>query len=174
MIGQECPLCRQKRTSAQAALGLEGSRQPSGPLVKTCPLPDLIHCPLPAYRHPSLNSHNTGIKGRPSAHMLLAKCDPQNCPLEKTPQRSRPCVQTRVFLLSRGKTALTWWRNSAFLQDSLEEVSREREEPRRGGCAGSPTPTRLSLQICEMQGDSAKLQGKGRCIPAERLSISGR
>jgi hypothetical protein len=41
-----------------------------------------------------------------------------------------------------------------------------------GGCAGSPTPTRLSLQIREMQGDFAKLQGRCRLGPAESAHIS--
>ena len=41
-----------------------------------------------------------------------------------------------------------------------------------GGCAGSPKPTRLSLQFGEMQGDFAKLQGQRRLIPAEGPCIS--
>ena len=46
--------------------------------------------------------------------------------------------------------------------------------PRLGGCAGSLKPTRLSLHIREMQGDSAKLQGRRRLFTAESLSISKR
>ena len=34
MVGQQRPLCRQKQTSAQAAIGLERLRQPSEPLAK--------------------------------------------------------------------------------------------------------------------------------------------
>ena len=50
----------------------------------------------------------------------------------------------------------------------------ERENPRLGGCAGSPKPTRLSLQFWELQGDLAKLQGQSLHIPAEDpLHLSG-
>jgi hypothetical protein len=57
-------------------------------------------------------------------------------------------------------------------RDTVVSVGREPENPRLGGCAGSPKPTRLSLQFGEMQGDFARLQGQRRLIPAEGPRIS--
>jgi hypothetical protein len=74
--------------------------------------------------------------------------------------------ETRLFARARSlsdgewETATgNWWRNSGLLAHTLMSVGREPKNSRMAGCAGSPKPTRLSLQTWEMQDDFAKLQG---------------
>jgi hypothetical protein len=105
---------------------------------------------------------------------ILGKCDPQNEPVEKKrlkcPLLRRGLCLYALFKQSRYQFVAVFWDFSGL----FGEVGREQEKPRLGGCAGSPRPTRLSLQIWEMQGDSAKLHGERGLVAAESLSISTR
>ena len=105
-------------------------------------------------------------------HLLLAWCDPRKCPVEINRER-------RHFL-SLGGALKPQVREidpqlvpqSGLLAERSLRLGREPKNARLGGCAGSPKPTRLSLQIGEMQGDFAKLQGQRRLIPAKGPRIS--
>ena len=46
---------------------------------------------------------------------VIRKCDPQNWPVEKKRQKYPPFAQISVSLVTSGRTAANWWRNSALL-----------------------------------------------------------
>jgi hypothetical protein len=71
----------------------------------------------------------------------------QHRPAEITREESGARPLNALSRVTWGRAAANWWRNSGLLADTLASVARETKVRRLGGCAGSPKPTHLSLQL---------------------------
>jgi hypothetical protein len=78
-------------------------------------------------------------------HLLICKCDPQNCPEEiNHDKRGILAVRSALWPQVRENSGQLV-ADSGLLRDCVAKARREPENPRLGGCAGSPQRTALRL-----------------------------